>query len=637
MAERRKQARAEPVTRHTAEIDDWGTWGDQPPQTSTSYDDWDAWSGASEDLQELIERDKKPSRLRRIGNALINIYEKLTGKDRKALGSVAVTSTLELPVDTHHVVLQHDAGWDDDWGTWGDEPSEAITSHDDLGSRGRTGQDLQELVESSVIESPITPTDVKRKTYLESASALYDGPGREIAAIATEHAHDKGKVSIDSLNLLREDPEKMDVSPWLDAVPIMFGKDLSEIIQEAKEASPFEMTPEVELAIETYYTEYTLAAVMIEDILASQSSDDIEDERWHALESYGNNGFMKAIADVRIRLINNPNLNQRVTALNELKELSLLLYAEESLPVLSLSPELVKVQREQRNRIVEYTERVCGREPEERTWGMASLETDDIQHDIDARKLKTIGDMRPYDSPLFHNTGLGDMVIEDGGLISSYANAEKYGVRLGQNANEHDLKHSVMPHWSEVPHFRPAQVQMPNYIGHYRTRVRRNGVLYPHSPATFMRAFGEVIQELPISRGALFGIVRVTDTAIRENIPKPWLEDPEVGYTGSFNEPDRHGTRVSSDRAFYPKDQSLAGLTAGKVTMEPADKVSLGVEGVDDVTLPDVSTPQSLRSVMEERLKNSSHLDDFVVPLRVVRRMADGLSYAGYIRHDVKF
>jgi len=81
----------------------------------------------------------------------------------------------------------------------------------------------------------------------------------------------------------------------------------------------------------------------------------------------------------------------------------------------------------------------------------------------------------------------------------------------------------------------------------------------------------------------------------------------------------------------------LDGLKAGKVAISAADKVSLGVQGVDDFTLPDVSTPQNLRSVMEERLKNSSHLGDFVVPLRVVRRMADGLSYAGYIRHDVKF
>lgn len=637
MAERHQQTLAEPASRNTTEIDDWGMWGDEPSKASTSYDDWDAWDGAGEDLQELVEHDKKASRLRRIGNAFINMYEKLTGKVKKALGSAAVTSTLELPLGADQAVPQHDAGWDDNWGVWGDEPSEASTSYDAWDARGSAGEDSQELVDSSVMESPMTPTEMKRKTYLETASEQYDGPGREVAAIAAAHAHDKGKISIDSLNLLQEDPEKMDVSPWLDAVPAMFGKDLSEIIQDVKEASPFEMTPEVESAIKGYYTEYTLAAVMIEDLLASQSTDDIEDERWHALESYENNGFMKAIADVRMRLINDPNLNQRVAALTSLKELSQLLFAEESLPVFSLSPELVKVQREQSNRITAYIERICGREPDEHTSGLMSLEDSDIQQSIEYRQRNTIGDMRPYDSPLFHNTGLGDMVIEDGGLISSYANAEKHGVRLGQNGNEHDLKHSVMPHWSEVPHFQPAEIQMPNYIGHYRTRVRRNGTSYPHSPATFMRAFGDVIKELPVTRGALFGIVRITDSRIIENVPKPWIEDPQVGYTGHFNGPDVHGTRVSSDRAFYPKDQSLDGLKAGKVAISAADKVSLGVRGVDDFALPDVSTPQSLRLVMEERLKNSSHLDDFVVPLRVVRRMADGLSYAGYIRHDVKY
>jgi len=619
-------------------------------EEGTTIDDWgegDTWARLSDVLEAIREQEKPASRLRRIGNALINMYEKVTGKVRKALGSAAVTSTLELPLGADQAVPQHDAGWDDDWGVWEDKPSEASTSYDDWDAWSGTGE---VALPPEIIGLPAISTEVEapKKTPLEIAKEQYDGPGRLIAAVAKEHTHDRGKISIDSLNLLQEDPEKMDVSPWLDAVPDLFGKELTEIIQDAKEVSPFEMTPEVESAIEGYYAEYTLAAVMIEDLLASQSLDDLTDERWRTLESHGNNGFMKALSSIRDRLCDKPDKNRRVNALEALQDLNQLLFAEETLPVFCLTSEIVKIQREQRNRIVEYIERVCGSTPDENTWGIASLQMDDIQQEINRRQEKTIGDMRPYDSPLFHNTGLGDMVLEDGGLISSYANAEKYGVRLGQNGNEGNLKHSVMPHWSEVPHFRPAQVQRQaeneptqindkRYIGFYRTRVKRNGVLYPHSPATFMRAFGDVIQELPISRGALFGIVRITDADIRENVPKPWLEDPQVGYTGSFNEPDGHGTRVSSDRAFYPKDQSMDGLKAGRIPISPADKVSLGVKGVDDFTLPDVSTPQSLRSVMEERLKNSSHLDDFVVPLRVVRRMADGLSYAGYIRHDVKF
>lgn len=476
----------------------------------------------------------------------------------------------------------------------------------------------------------------KEEAY-KSAYEAYDGPGAVIRERAQSRAELRGDNITEIPNLVDAE-DSIDLSPWGTAAEQLFGENLDAVVSGAMERSPFVAeTEEVKNAFTTYFTENCLAATIIEDMLSGDI--DKESARWSVLREYDGADATLGLLKKAIESNDEVREKERAMMLGQLLEANATLFKEESLPMLGVSTDQVKAIYTQRLRLRAQFDAIIaidGSALQDR--GVmnayahmkpydAQRALDDpveLQNNLNTQHEYTILDIRPYDSPVFHNTPYSEKILDHGSFVSSYMNAEMHGGRrMGPNSNASNLAHSVLPHWSETP---TIFNNKPGF-GHepaYRQESEFNGSRPElFSPATFVKSIGDVISELPVSRGAVFGVARIKEgrSEILQKIPVPSRDYPERGYTLSPNYGDGHRDGLGDDREFLPGRHKAAALKNASLPVSPDEKVNIGASYEQGRGMPDVSSAEALELFTKTRIEEGGNADKYVVPLRAAKKL----------------